>query len=116
MKRGIYTEMNIEFHSDNGRLFAELSGELDHHSAMEEKPRIEMKLSTNEEHEIIFDLSGLTFMDSSGISLIFGAYKIASEFGQKITVITENERFEKILTMAGMGEFVNIVTKRGELL
>lgn len=104
--------MNIEFEEYGGKLFIRLSGELDHHSVNEEKSRMEMKLSTNSEPEVVFDLNGLTFMDSSGISLIYNAYKIASEFGQTVTVLTENDRFEKILTLSSMDKFVKIIKGR----
>lgn len=101
--------MNIEFKEENDILTVELIGELDHHSAINCKNRMEMKLSTNMKNEIIIDLNKLTFMDSSGISFIYSAYKIAEGFGHKITVLTENERFIKILTLSAMDSFVKIV-------
>lgn len=104
--------MNVEFEETNNKLYVKLSGELDHHSFLCQRSRIEMKLSTNTLQEIIFDLNGLSFMDSSGISLIYSAYKIADGFGQSVTVLSENEKFIKILTLAGMKKFVKIVCGR----
>ena len=104
--------MNVEFEEINNKLYVKLLGELDHHSLLTQRCRIEMKLSTNTLSEIIFDLNNLSFMDSSGISLIYSAYKIANEFYQSVTVLTENEKFVKILTLAGMKKFVKIVNGR----
>lgn len=104
--------MNVEFEEINGRLYIKLSGELDHHNMLMQRQRIEMKLSTSSSDEIIFDLNGLNFMDSSGISLIFGAYRIAEEFNQKITVLSENEKHIKILELAGMKKFIKTVNGR----
>ena len=104
--------MNVEFEEINNKLYVRLSGELDHHSLLNERCRIEIKLSTNLHNEIVFDLNNLSFMDSSGISLIYGAYKIADEFGQNVTVLSENERFTRILVLAGMKKFVKIVSGR----
>lgn len=106
--------MNVEFEEKNDRLYVRLSGELDHHNMLNERNRIEMKLSTTTLSEINFDLNGLTFMDSSGISLIYNAYKIAKEFGQSVNVFSENERFVKILTLAGMKKFVKITLGRSD--
>jgi len=106
--------MNVEFEEKNDRLYVRLFGELDHHNMLNERNRIEMRISTTTLSEINFDLNGLTFMDSSGISLIYNAYKIAKEFGQTVNVISENERFIKILTLAGMKKFVKIILGRGE--
>lgn len=104
--------MNVEFEEQGNILAIKLSGELDHHSMITRKSRIEMKLSTNTKDEIVFDLNGLSFMDSSGISLIYGGYKIASDFGQKVTVLCDNEKFIKILMLSGMDKFVKIVNGR----
>ena len=100
--------MNIEFKEENEILKIKLSGELDHHSSLKNRNRMEMKLSTNMKKHIIIYLNNLTFMDSSGISFIYNAYKIADSFGQKVTVITDNERFIKILTLSKMDNFVKI--------
>ena len=106
--------MNVEFEEKNDRLFIRLFGELDHHNMLKERNRIEMKLSTTSLSEINFDLNGLSFMDSSGISLIYNAYKIAKEFEKSVNVFCENERFIKILTLGGMKKFVGITLGRSE--
>lgn len=100
--------MNVEFLELTNKLIIKLTGELDHHAHNLQKSRIEMKLSTNLKDEIVFDLNGLSFMDSSAISLIYGAYKIATEFEQKVSVICENEKFVQILLLSGIDEFVEI--------
>ena len=104
--------MNVEFEEHQNTLIIKLCGELDHHSMITQKSRIEMKLSTNTKEEIIFDLNGLSFMDSSGISLIYGGYKIAVNFGQKVTVLSDNDKFIKILMLSQMDKFVKIVNGR----
>lgn len=104
--------MNVEFEEINGRLYIRLLGELDHHNMLMQRQRIEMKLSTSSPNEIIFDLNGLSFMDSSGISLIYGAYRIAEDFNQKITVLSENEKHIKILELARMKKFIKTVNGR----
>ena len=106
--------MNVEFEEKNDRLLIRLFGELDHHNMLNERNRIEMKISTTSLSEINFDLTGLSFMDSSGISLIYNAYKIAKEFGQSVNVICGNERFAKILSLGGMKKFVKIIMGRSE--
>ena len=68
-----------------------------------------MKTATTPLENIVLDFNGLTFMDSSAISLVYNIYKTAHELSKKVTVVTSNERFIKILTLAGMGEFVKIV-------
>ncbi len=100
--------MNIEFLTENDLIIV-FSGELDRINAQKVKERIEMKIATTPFERIILDFDRLTFMDSSAISLVYSAFKVADELEKKITVVTQNEKFSKIFELAGMREFVKIV-------
>ena len=100
--------MNIEFITETDLIIV-FSGELDHISATQNKERLEMKTATTPAENIVLDFNGLTFMDSSAISLVYNIYKTAQELSKKVSVVTSNERFIKIFTLAEMGEFVRIV-------
>jgi len=100
--------MEINFDISENTITIQLEGELDHHSSGRARERIELKLSTSLQKNIIYDLSGLTFMDSSGIGLIANGYKIVREFGGNVTVVTDNEKYAKILKMSRMDELVRI--------
>ncbi len=102
--------MNIEFILKED-LFVLFSGELDHIAARENRERLEMKTATTPSENIVLDLEGLSFMDSSGISLIYNIYKTASSVFKKVFVVTSNEKFKTILRLAGMQEFVEIVSE-----
>ena len=108
--KGISEIMDVEFVLKKD-LYVYLSGELDHNAHKLHKERIEMKIATSQSNNIIFDLDGLSFMDSSGISFIYNAYKTASELFKKVVVVCNNEKFIKILTLAKMEKFVEIVVK-----
>ncbi len=102
--------MNIEFITETDLIIV-FSGELDHISATQNKERLEMKTATTPAENIVLDFNGLTFMDSSAISLVYNIYKTAEGLSKKVAVVTSEERFIKILTLAGMQEFVKIVPK-----
>jgi len=57
---------------------------------------------------IILDLRGLTFMDSSGIGLVMGRYKNILENGGKIAMVNDNEYVEKILKVSGLLKIINV--------
>lgn len=107
--------MDILFEENNQSLIIYLSGELDHHNAVLAKDRIGMKLSTGCYSHILYHLVGLTFMDSSGIGLIANGCKIASVFGGKIYLYTENPKHLKIFTMANMHELATLISSGKEL-
>lgn len=107
--------MDILFEEANQALTIFLSGELDHHNCISAKDRIGLKLSMGSYHKILYHLEGLTFMDSSGIGLIANGCKIASVFGAKVYLYTENEKHLKIFTMSNMQELAILISSRKEL-
>ena len=105
--------MDIKFNVQED-LYIFLSGELDHSALKIHKERIELKIATSPAKRIIINLEGLTFMDSAGISLIYNAYKTADEFMKKVIVVCNDEKIIKILTLAKMQDFVQIVSEHNE--
>ena len=100
--------MNIDFITEDN-LIIKLSGELDHNALKKARERLEMKVTTTPKKIIIIDLDNLEFMDSSGISLVYNINKIAISLNKKTYVLTNNEKFEKILTLAKIDTFVKII-------
>ena len=76
-------------------------GELDHHTANETRDILDDLIQEDTMH-MHLDLSGLTFMDSSGIGVLIGRYKIISAKGGSITVTKVNSQVDRIIRMAGL--------------
>ena len=57
-------------------LIASLEGELDHHSAQYVRQKIDSELMKSSNRDMILDFSKVSFMDSSGIGVVIGRYKI----------------------------------------
>ena len=57
-------------------LLLKLTGELDHHNAEKIRKKLDKEIISNGAQTVVFDLSGLTFMDSSGIGVLLGRYKL----------------------------------------
>lgn len=58
---------------------------------------------------LILDYSQVTFMDSSGIGLVMGRYKIMSEMGGEVIVASPPAYIRKVLQLAGMHRLTKIV-------
>ena len=52
--------------------------------------------------EIIFDFNKVSFMDSAGIGLVIGRYKLANMLGGKVEVANLTTPVRKIFEMSGM--------------
>ncbi len=94
--------MHLEFIRQPDKLVAKLSGELDHHSAGALRESIDRAVLQQNCHRLVLDFSGLTFMDSSGIGLIMGRYRLLQGRGGKLLVQGANPRLEAVIRLAGM--------------
>lgn len=75
--------MEIRFTNRGSTLIASFSGELDHHFAEYARNKIEGELLKATTRNVIFDLSGLSFMDSSGIGVLVGRYANIKKLGEE---------------------------------
>lgn len=89
-------------------LIIRLEGELDHHTSEEVRRKIDSEYYDNNLLNMILDLEGLNFMDSSGIGLVMGRYKNCKEQGGEISIVNVNSNVERILKMSGLMKIANI--------
>ena len=68
--------MGIRFGFDEDKLTAVLVGEIDHHTAARLREEIDRKVGQMKPKELKLDFSQITFMDSSGIGLMMGRYRL----------------------------------------
>ena len=92
----------------DGILTLTLSGEIDHHSAVRIRTEMDAKIYETRPAKTILDLSGIEFMDSSGLGLIMGRYALMQKLGGELTLRHPNERLVKIFELAGLGRMVKI--------
>ncbi|MBR2861598.1 MAG: anti-sigma factor antagonist [Clostridia bacterium] len=81
-------------------LVLELRGEIDHHRAESLRQRLDKEILESGADKVIFDLSHVTFMDSSGIGVLLGRYKLFAT--RKLYLFGANETVDRLLTMAGV--------------
>ncbi len=94
--------MQLELDRQPEELVARLIGELDHHGAGDVRERIDAALMQQRCPMLVLDLSGLSFMDSSGIGLIMGRYRLARSLGSTLRVRGASPRLEAVIRLAGM--------------
>ena len=93
---------------DSGEMAVFLPHELDHHSASLVRADIDSALFENHPKTLVFDLSGVEFMDSAGLGLILVRYARASVLGIPIIIRNPSVRQRKLLGMAHMQSIVKI--------
>ncbi len=80
-----------------------LSGDIDHHRATGMRQSIDTVLCEERPSILELDFSGVTFMDSSGIGLIMGRYRLLNSWGGQLIVTHIPPHIEKLMHLAGLG-------------
>jgi stage II sporulation protein AA (anti-sigma F factor antagonist) len=94
-------------------LFVRLTGELDHHTSMHLRDRINSLMDKFEIKNIIFNFRNLSFMDSSGIGVILGRYHQVKQKKGILVVCELNSMIEKIIQLSGLYKIL-VITKDEE--
>lgn len=94
--------MQLELTREGSVLTAALVGELDHHTAADLRERIDTAVLSCRPRRLTLDLTKLTFMDSSGIGLIMGRYRLIASMDGKMHLIGTNPRMERMIRLAGL--------------
>lgn len=103
--------MDIRFSSRGNTLIAAVAGELDHHYADQARQKLERELMKSSTRNMVFDFTGLTFMDSSGIGVIAGRYKNLHRLGGKAAIVCSSRQIERILEMSGIPKYIPVFEK-----
>ena len=83
-----------------------LANELDHSAAAQLRGELDELLRDGSIRRLVLDLRELSFMDSSGIGLIIGRYKLMARRGGSVAVKNADRRMDRIFEMAGLYELV----------
>lgn len=94
--------MSVRLVLKNGTLTALLSGEIDHHTAQELRETIDETAGSCKPRRLILDFGQVQFMDSSGIGLIMGRYKLMQLLGGKLSVTNMPPKIERVVSLAGL--------------
>jgi stage II sporulation protein AA (anti-sigma F factor antagonist) len=100
--------VQLLFDSFNEFLIIKFKGELDHHSTEEARKIIDDHYFKDNKKKVILDLRDVVFMDSSGIGLIMGRYKLFKESGGEVFIVSSNPYLDRILQMSGIFKIMKI--------
>ena len=81
---------------------AAISGEIDHHTARELRETIDRGAERCAPGTLVLDLSGVTFMDSSGIGLIMGRCRLMNELGGSLRIVGASGAISRMIKLAGL--------------
>lgn len=100
--------MELNAKSADRNLLLELSGEVDHHGAKDAIRQLELAVDAALPRQLVLDMAGVTFMDSSGIALILRAQQRMQLLDGSLLVCNVPSQAQRVLDAAGIGRLVTI--------
>lgn len=100
--------MPVVIDNGDGVTTAYLSGEIDHHCAKGIRDEIDAAIEQRKPEELILDFKNVTFMDSSGIGLVMGRYRLMQMYGGKVEVCNASLHIRKVMRLAGLDRLAAI--------
>ncbi len=89
-------------------LIVKIYGELDHHASVGIRESVDRELGRTGARNVAFDLSRVTFMDSSGIGVIMGRCKVTKSLGGRVIVYGASGDVKRIIEMSGIDAIARV--------
>lgn len=89
-------------------LTVHLPSEVDHHSTELLQREMDQLIQSRNIRCILFDFGDTVFMDSSGIGMLLGRYKMIRFVGGTMAAINVKERMRRVLLLSGVYKVIDI--------
>ena len=94
--------MESVYQKEDKRLIFQISEDIDEYVVQKIRRRLDNEIERYMPKEVIFDFNKVSFMDSAGIGLLIGRYKLVDMLGGKVEVINLTTPVRKIFEMSGV--------------
>ncbi|MFD2680831.1 anti-sigma factor antagonist [Bacillus seohaeanensis] len=99
--------LTIDLKERDKELFVSISGEIDAYTA----PQLKENLQPSAEklnQVITVDLSGVSYMDSTGLGVFVGLFKTIKKNNGQLILSGLSERLRRLFDITGLGDIMNI--------
>ena len=100
--------MESQYYSEEKLLILKLTEEIDECTAQNIRRKADYEIEKYIPRKVIFDFNNVTFMDSAGIGLIIGRYRIVNMLGGTIEILNVTDNIKKVLELSGLTKIVRI--------
>ena len=100
-------DFNVELHRRPGVVVVAPAGEID--VATVERVRDPLRLAEDGAGALVLDLRKVTFMDTSGLQLVFEQQRRAALAGFEFVVVRGSRQLQRLFEIAGFGDRLRMV-------
>ncbi len=102
--------MNSKYIAEDKLLILEITEEIDHHQAEKIRRKADDEITKFMPRKVILDFKDVTFMDSAGIGMVLGRYKMINMIGGKLEMENVSVPLKKIFDMSGITKICPIIS------
>lgn len=106
--------MQTEYIKQDKALVVRISEEIDQDTVDKIKRKIDDEIEKYIPKKVIFDFEDITFMDSSGIGMVLGRYKLIKLIGGDMEIVNVSKTVNRIFKMSGIGRIICVEEARNE--
>lgn len=99
-------ELSVTFSGDPGHPVVVVAGEIDLSTADQLRSALDAVLADSDRVEI--DLSGTTFMDSTGLAVLIAAFRRLGESREALVLRDPSRAVIRLLEVSGVGQLVDV--------
>lgn len=106
---------NLTWHDKGGCLVARYAGEITMEITQDFKREMEKALEKSPGKALVLDLSGVSFMDSSGIGFLVACNTRLQASGRILALLNPSPQVRKTLALVQLMEFFKVAESEDEL-
>lgn len=105
--------MEFDYIKTDKLLVVKIIEEIDHHTTEKIRRKIDNEIIRYMPRKVILDFNKVSFMDSAGIGMIIGRYKMIKMLGGELEIENATRNVRKVLEMSGITKIISL--KEGEV-
>ena len=100
--------MESKYYNEEKLLILKLTEEIDECTAQNIRRKADYEIEKYMPRKVVFDFNSVSFMDSAGIGLIIGRYRIVNMLGGTIEIANVTDSIKRVLELSGILKIIKI--------
>ena len=101
--------MESEYKKEEKTLIFKLNEDIDEYCVQKIRRKLDNEIERYMPKEIIFDFCNVSFMDSAGIGMLIGRYKVIKMLGGTLEIKNCNKQVYKVFELSGILKIIPII-------
>ncbi len=96
---------------DKKSLTMKVTEEIDENTTEKLRRKMDNEITRLLPRKVIFDFCDVNFMDSAGIGMLLGRYKLVKMLGGELEVVNANQQIKKLFEMSGILKIIKVTDR-----